>query len=286
MAIYHGFDTARLELAIESVRLQIDATVEVCVAESNPRPTFAERANEMGLRYAFLPADEVPNPGRVRNGALAIASGEFVYSTDADVLLPPGYIAALLRLPPQVWMHPPKRRLPKSDFAAFQERVRESGLPGAIASLWRDDYFLSAGGPLQYCLTEKDSKRYTCLATDHAVWKSSPAMRDRAPEFWDSTTHRGGTFALRSLWLAVGGYAEEYRAWGYEDADLQWKLGMCATVGVLPVSEDLRVLHLDHPKTYFSPAYNLANKLRFEARKAQPQESIANDRLRFEAAQS
>lgn len=285
MAVYNGFDGDRLGLALESLGEQRGVQVEICLAESNAEPCFAQRARDMGVRYAFSPPNECANPGRVRNAALAIASGEFVYSTDADIILPPGFIAGLLSLPAGVWIHPPKRRLPKDQFATFDALAREQGLQRTVGGLWSDDYFASLDQPIQYRLSEKEGKRYTCVSSDYSLWRSSPALRERAPEFWDSTQHRGGTFASRALWHEVGGYADVYRTWGFEDADVQWKLSTRQATAEIPNVEQFRVLHLDHPKTYFSPQHNRENKQRFEARKASAPESINHDRLRLETTQ-
>lgn len=285
MAIYNGFDADRLALTLQAARWQQGIDLEICVAESNPTPSFAARARDFEVRYTFLPSEAVSNPGRVRNAALGLARGDYVYSSDVDILFPTGFFSQLTALPRGIWIHPPKRRLPKEHFSTFFSRSCEQSLAPAIEALWKDDFFASVGEPVKYRLTEKDGKYYTCVAADHAVWKSSPALRERAPEFWDSTRHRGGTFAPRDLWLRVGGYADVYRAWGYEDADVQWKLSTIQRPNELPNEERFRVLHLDHSKGYFSPQHHHDNKQRFEARKATPHESIQHDRLHFEAAQ-
>jgi len=50
---------------------------------------------------------------------------------------------------------------------------------------------------------------------------------------------------------AVGGYSEEFINWGCEDSDLQWKFSQLYHLQFFP--ENLEVIHLDHPKGYFSP---------------------------------
>ena len=150
--------------------------------------------------------------------------GEFIYSTDADIIFPPHFMSDVLSLPSQVWIHPPKRRLPKEQFRHFQARVEAQGLEGTLSELCGDVFVASFNEPTPYKLTEKEGRHYTCLMSDYTVWRSAPEMRQRAPAFWDSTRHRGGTLASKSLWHEVGGYSEIYQTWGFEDVDIQWKL--------------------------------------------------------------
>jgi hypothetical protein len=286
MAIYNDFDEARFMHAVKSLHAQEGVVIEVNVAESNTEPRLEKRLRELGVRYTFSPSSAVANPGQVRNLALSSATGDFVYSTDADIVLPPRFLADLINLSPCVWIHPPKRRLPKNQFAVFDSRVQAQGLAQTLASLRCDPYFASLEEIVPYRLSEKAGRQYTCILSDYALWRSSPELRERAPTFWDSTRHHGGTLALRSHWLEVGGYADVYRAWGYEDADVQWKLSTRCPLSEIPNEDRFRTLHLDHEKTYFSPQHHLENKQRFEERKIQPADTITHDRLRFKALES
>jgi hypothetical protein len=286
MSIYNAFDHQRLHYAVQSLRAQERVEMEIVVAESNPNPCFKNSAKDLGVRYKFEASSEISNPGRVRNLALAMATGDLIYSTDADILFPPRFMSELLALPRQVWIHPPKRRLPKDQFLRFHARAHEQGLESALADMRSDPYFASLAEPIQYKLSEKEGLHYTCILSDYARWRSTPEMRQRAPAFWDSTCHRGGTLASRFLWHEVGGYAEVYHTWGYEDVDVQWKLQEKSPIGQIPNEERFRTLHLDHDKTYFSPEHNAANQQRFQERKASPAHAIAYDQLRFKALKS
>jgi glycosyltransferase involved in cell wall biosynthesis len=283
---YREFSYLRLEHAVNSLRRQEGVQLEIVVAEANPQPGFASRSKELGVRYMFEPLTGTPSPGRVRNRALAAATGDLIYSTDADIVFPPDFMANLLALPARVWIHPPKRRLPKDQIDLFQARVEAQGLGKAMKELGHDPYFATVAGPIAYKLTQKEGRYYTCIQSDYAVWRSSPEMRDRAPAFWDSTRHRGGTLAPKTLWHEVGGYSEVYETWGYEDVDVQWKLEQKTPVGQIPDEDRFRLLHLDHDKTYFSPQHNAENKRRFQERKTDPTGVIAHDKVRFNATQS
>ncbi|MFT4308623.1 MAG: galactosyltransferase-related protein [Candidatus Woesearchaeota archaeon] len=70
----------------------------------------------------------------------------------------------------------------------------------------------------------------------------------------------GGTFASARELRAVAGYSERYQVWGFEDADLQWKLDEAFGTNGIPDKERLRVLHLDHPKGYFDINASEQNK--------------------------
>lgn len=286
LPIYNAFGYQRLDHALTSLRRQEGVQLEIVVAESNLQPGFANRSKELGVRYMFEPPSETPNPGRVRNRALEVAIGDFIYSTDADIVFPPHFMANLLALPPRVWIHPPKRRLPKDQFHPFHARVHAQGLDATLKQLGDDPYFATLAGPIPYRLSEKEGRHYTCTQSDYAMWRSSPEMRQRAPAFWDSTRHRGGTLAPKPLWHEVGGYSEVYQTWGYEDVDVQWKLEHTSPVSQIPDEERFRIVHLDHDKAYFSPQHNADNQHRFQERKADPRRAIAHDRFCFNATQS
>ena len=286
LPIYNAFDYQRLHYAVQSLRQQNGVDMEIIVAESSPIPSFAPRSEELGVRYAFEPSGEVNKPGRVRNLALAQAKGDLVYSTDADIVFPPLFMATLLGLPSRVWIHPPKRRLPKDQLLQFHAHAETQGLQATLLQLTNDPYFASFTEPIQYKLSEKEGRHYTCIQSDYIRWRSAPELRQRAPTFWDSTRHRGGTLARKALWLEVGGYSEVYETWGYEDVDVQWKLEQRCPVGQIPDEDRFRVLHLDHDKSYFSPQHNADNQRRFQERKLDPTGAIAHDKACFNATQS
>ena len=163
------------------MRGQDSVDIEIIVAESNPKPGFAPRSEELGIRYAFEPSGEVANPGRVRNLALALAMGDFIYRTDADIIFPPHFMANHLALPSRVWIHPRKRRLPKDQLLHFHARVEAQGLEATLVELSNDPYFASFTEPIEYKLSEKEGRHYTCIQSDYNLWQSAPEMRQRAP---------------------------------------------------------------------------------------------------------
>lgn len=69
--------------------------------------------------------------------------------------------------------------------------------------------------------------------------------------FWNENRHCGGNLFRMKQFKAVGGYSEEFINWGCEDSDLQWKFSQLYHLQFFP--ENLEVIHLDHPKGYFSP---------------------------------
>lgn len=283
LAVYNRFDEARLLHAIASLLAQEHVELDVSLAESNSEPALAQRMSDLGVRYVFTPAGARIRPGYLRNLALSLATGEYIYSTDADIALPTDFIAHLVSLGPGAWIHPPKRRLPKAQFGAFEAHVAANGLSNTFRSLGADRFFATLAAPVPYRLSENGGKHYTCTASDYELWRSAGRPRGHGPVYWDSTRHRGGTFAPRADWIAAGGYSDVYCTWGYEDADLQWKLGLDGPLAEMPDDDRFRVLHLDHEKTYFSATDNLENKYRFEARRLAPRDAIAYDRVRLEA---
>ena len=116
------------------------------------------------------------------------------------------------------------------------------------------------------------------------MYDVDPSLRGSEPVIWNQVVHIGGLFAERERILAVGGYHDGFRVWGNEDTDLQWKLAVTGGVGILPDSERLEVLHLDHDKEYFLKDVWLRNKeIHARRRKRGVERAIRNDRLHLRA---
>ena len=67
----------------------------------------------------------------------------------------------------------------------------------------------------------------------------------------------------------VGAYCERFINWGCEDSDLQWKLGERFSLQFIPNEARFEVIHLDHPKLYFSKEAWKRNEAIADCRKRQ-----------------
>ena len=83
-------------------------------------------------------------------------------------------------------------------------------------------------------------------------------MKGSEPKYSTLNVHAGATFMKREHFLAVGGFCEQFTAWGCHDADLQWKLKGQFNLFEFPNFPEYEVLHLDHERGYF-------DKLRWQA---------------------
>ena len=75
----------------------------------------------------------------------------------------------------------------------------------------------------------------------------------------------------REQFVSVGGYCEDFVNWGCEDSDLQWKFAEKYGIEFFP--DELEVIHLDHPKGYFSPEMWVRNEKIITQRKSEGVES-------------
>lgn len=130
--VYGQFDLARACISVQSILSQRDLDYEVIVSEQGESRKFPEMS---GVRYIFKYHKPRPdlsdfNPGNVRNKAVALARGKFVYTNDADVVfLEPHYLAksvgAMKNNLDRILYRPFMRRLPLDEFSEFERRVRE-----------------------------------------------------------------------------------------------------------------------------------------------------------------
>src|SRR5690606_33684880 len=72
------------------------------------------------------------------------------------------------------------------------------------------------------------------------------------PRFSTLDVHGGGILMRREQFDLIGGYCEQYSAWGCHDADIQWKLRNIFELEQFPYETNFEVLHLDHERDYFN----------------------------------
>jgi len=261
--IYGEFDLARALISVRSILFQKDLDYEVIVSEQGESRKFPEIS---GVRYIFKYHKPRPdlsnfNPGNVRNEAVALAKGKFVYTNDADVVfLESNYLAksveAIRGNLNRVLYRPFMRRLPLDEFIEFERLVYDSGIDKAIASLDLSQRYIATlnGKSRKVRVFEKERvypKTFTAFEEDFQVYVSDNKNKGNEPIFWNENRHCGGNLSRRRQFRDVGGYSEEFINWGCEDSDLQWKFREAYDLQFFP--KDLEVMHLDHTKKYFSP---------------------------------
>jgi len=275
--IYGKFDLARAYLSVQSILAQQDINYEVIVSEQGDAPSFPKMK---GVKHVFKyhkPQFDLSdfNPGNVRNEAIALATGEFVYTTDADIVfLDRHYFAksldVLLGSKGVILQRPHMRRFPLNEFNELERRAKLVGIDKALNSLdLSQDYIATVDGvPRKVRIFEKDSiysKTFTAFEEDFQKYVGDESNKGKEPMFWNENRHCGGNLFRMKQFRKVGGYSEEFINWGCEDSDLQWKFSEAFDLQFFP--EELEVLHLDHPKGYFSPEMWAQNEKISERRK-------------------
>jgi len=261
--VYGEFNLARTCMSVQSILSQQGLDYEVIISEQGESRRFPEMS---GVRYAFKYHKPQPdlsdfNPGNVRNEAVALATGEFVYTNDADIVfLEPHYLAksveAIRENLDGVLYRPFMRRLPLDEFEEFERKVRVLGMGKAVNSLNLSQEYLATlnGKSRKIRVFEKNSsypKTFTAFEEDFQSYVGDNKNKGSEPMFWNENRHCGGNLFRMEQFKNIGGYSEEFINWGCEDSDLQWKFHEAYDLQFFP--EDLEVMHLDHPKKYFSP---------------------------------
>ena len=160
-------------------------------------------------------------------------------------------------------------RLDKSSFENFYKLTSKKGLDVALNSLIKiNDYLLSTKHQnIELVSIERNGSIFTIEKTDFEEYKHNPDLKGREPTIWNSTVHCGSTFASKQQIYFVGGYANSYHTWGFEDSDLQWKLQQVFGIKFIDKVAKFNVLHLDHDKEYFVANAMKENEELLEKRK-------------------
>lgn len=204
----------RLRNALRSIRDQElpGSRVEAMVVDYGSAPSHAARTREaceeFGGRYVRVEGGPVWSRARCLNEGIRRATTTFLMTSDADILLSPGYLAEairLLRQRPLSVVCAPMLDLPPSSVEATRRAAR---LAGPL--------------PLE-------------------AWR--PSTRPRLD--WDF--HPSIAVTRTSFHRLVRGYDEAYEVWGDEDVDLMQRLRKLGLEPVVP-DDDVFYLHQWHPK--------------------------------------
>lgn len=260
--LYGQFSIERAIISVKSILSQNISNLEVVVSEQGELPQFPSIPGVNHIFRYHKPKPELSdfNPGGVRNVGIINSKSEFVYTNDADTILPGGdYLSKAKEIleasQGKVLFRPKMRRLPISDFPKFNDWVENYGITEAISRLdFGQKYIVTVDGmPRKVRVFEKNSiykKTFTSFEEDFQEFVAV-GNEDREPMFWNENRHCGGNMFRRAQFMSVGGYCEDFVNWGCEDSDLQWKFAEKYEIEFFP--DELEVIHLDHSKGYFSP---------------------------------
>lgn len=268
--IYRDFNIQRILRCIDAIKFQKDVDVEIVVSEQGEARRFPKVE---GVKHIFTYHKPLPNlsdfnPGKVRNIAIMKSTKDYIYTLDADVIIPdPHFFKKILEIlkknPNKVLYRPFMRRLPLDNFEEFNSWCKSLGFETALKKLIINQNFLIKTSPeyREIKIFEKDSKEanyrktFTSLIEDYKKYVEERLGSDDNlnfwPVYWNENRHCGSNLFSRKQFLSVGGYCEEFVNWGCEDSDLQWKFREIYQLEFFP--PELEVIHLDHLKNYLSP---------------------------------
>ncbi|MBU1199469.1 MAG: hypothetical protein KKF46_00950 [Nanoarchaeota archaeon] len=277
-SIYGDFDHNRLVASIKSVLTQKKVIPKIIISEENLESKLDGINKELPIRHIYSKPEQnsngqcVYNTGRIRNRAILEADTSFIYLNDADIVFPnQRYFFQLCEEidGDEALIWPPSRRLIQVEVDCFLRLVDEKGINEALNHLKNpNEYVANLSGDAHELkvVSHKNGRIYTTEISVFQRYLVDESMKGKEPTFWYDVVHIGGIFAPREMILSVGGYSDSYITWGYEDVDFQWKLNGIYSTRIIPKSKRFEVLHLDHPKSYFSPEQNIRNKQLFEKR--------------------
>ena len=299
--VYGKFDVCRAKLVVDSIMLQQKVSLQVVIAESGPFPKLEDLAERVGAIHCFRyadPSSDIYSPGRIRNDAILACDGLFVYTNDADIVFQSqSYLhdvaVCVAENERRSLRWPPMRRLPIHCFEQWSRTAGKKGITTALSELQHPNEYISLTNGCKYDLKTrrrpgkledyKDGLIFTSTVDDYERYVSDPTLHGLEPMIFHQVRHIGGMFAQRKQLISVGGYCENFLAWGNEDTDIQWKLSEVLDIDFIPDAREFEVLHLDHTKGHFNVKQWKRNKELQKTRQSRAiREAISTDRRTLE----
>ncbi len=257
---YGNSQSKQLYLVTESMLSQKGIKTDLILSGINIA-TKVERLEDLS-KHPIEVVPEIIRTGAVINNGLRKSSGEYIYVTDADILLPnSNYLENLLKYSKKVgtsFKRPPMRRLLVDDFNWIYELFKSKGLNFALDKLdYSQDYVVKPKGVDRsmrsfHKFENGRNKIFIASEKDFQEYVSNESNKGSEPRYFNQDRHCGGVFAPRSSFMQVGGYHEGFISWGVWDADIQWKLEKRYGMETIPNTNKFEVVHLDHERGYFS----------------------------------
>ena len=163
--LYGQFDINRAIMSVSSVLAQRGINLELIVSEQGESPKFPKTPNVKHIFTYYQPSSELSdfNPGNIRNIGVSQAVGEFIYTTDADIIFSDEYHLLkskefLENNKTKTLFRPKMRRLYLSDFSLFKEWVEEHNITEAVSKLnYEQDYLVKVNSlPRKLRIFEKE----------------------------------------------------------------------------------------------------------------------------------
>ena len=228
--LYDEFDSRRLMVALRYLGKQkmvgLEAVIVNATGTQLPLPEFCK---QIMVKESL----SKKNLGIIRNTALKNCSGTYIYTSDSDIVFfDPLFLKKLI--PFQNGSNKALKkvdalRLPIEEFDDFYSQIESDMEP----TLKFSEYSVSLNNNFPFEVKIIDSYKFTQRLNG----------KDSMP-----FVHAGTTFGKRGMFEGIGGYSEEYGVYGWEDSDIQWKL---EEKNGMKKIENLKVIHLDHEKSYF-----------------------------------
>jgi len=251
----------RLNLVAESVLSQKGVKLEFIVAGLEG----ATKINDVSelLEHPIEEVPEIIRIGAVINNGIRLATGDFIYISDADILFPNSHY--LERLVQELNLgngtslkRPPMKRLLIKDFDWFYSIAISQGLNQSLRELdFAEDYVVKPIGTkrvMRVFPKVENGKEKVFIASEDEFneYVSDKSNKGSEPRYFNQDRHCGTVFASTEEIVNVGGYHEGFISWGVWDADVQWKLENQTGMKPIPNGKEFEVIHLDHEKGYFS----------------------------------
>ncbi len=273
---YGKAQSRHLNLAVESILSQKNVDVDLVLAGINTS-TKINSLDDL-VRHPNEQIPECVKMGEIINNGLKNISGDFVYVTDADILLlNSNYLKQLIEYSNRgkvALKRPPMRRLMVEDFNWFYSMAQSKGLDYSMGQFdFSDEYIVKPTGafrPMRKFSKFENGRGKIFLVSenDFQEYVSDDGNKGNEPKYFNQDRHCGGVFALSDSFRKVGGYHEGFISWGVWDADVQWKLENEIGMNLIPNEPNYEVVHLDHDKGYFSKTkWECDRKLQLERRK-------------------
>lgn len=265
VTVYNYTYTKEFESVLCSLSKQkIDKEIVLCEQSTEISNILLQLCKKYNIKYINITPEIVDgkifyNIGRVRNVAALCGNSEYIYFTDADILIyDVDYLYDLVCYSENHMkvscMRPKIRRLKKEFHEAFSR-----------------DYLakinIDFGSSIPYCYSEYDEIKnvvspisgveiYRVMYNLVHVGEVNRSEKDitfeanRIEEFsnnWRPAIHFGGVLCSRKTFIKAGGYCEKYYNWGAEDIDFQWKIEGTSGMQLIDyVISNCSLLHFEH----------------------------------------
>jgi len=276
LPIFGTFDRDKLFLAVESIKMQDYPNVEIIISEQNNESTCRAFAKQQNITYTFSKMrqdDSVYNIGYVRNQGIKAATGAYLYLTDSDIVfMGTTFLSEVLALykkqKPAYLRYPPMRRMLEVHLDDFYQSTLTQGIGQAISQLRFPDGYTTTVDEKDKIIVVKYGyykKKYT-IPQKYFKKISKKDLEKYGYGLMFFTTHPGTIFTETKHVVALGGYYEGFRGWGYDDVDLQVRLTALTNkrANAMPNKVAFRVLHLDHKMNFRKDLYHINEAAFFE----------------------